>query len=103
MDKLQWVEVAFRKSERWFRVIFNQTFGFIGLIEPIRILMETFKFGGITSSKVIRRSLSRACWSGLIFHEIWNPSLPSLKGEALSFCPTVGKLTQGVGFVDVST
>lgn len=35
MKKLHRVKVAFRKSERWFRAIFNQTFGFIRLIEPI--------------------------------------------------------------------
>ncbi|WP_375449328.1 hypothetical protein [uncultured Nostoc sp.] len=40
MKKLQRVMVALRESERWFRAIFNQTFGFIRLIEPIEILMK---------------------------------------------------------------
>ncbi|MFS0514502.1 hypothetical protein ACEYW6_07210 [Nostoc sp. UIC 10607] len=67
MDKLQKVKVALRKSKRWFRAIFNQTFGFIELMEPIDILMEenriALKFGGIASNEVIRRSLWEACWS----------------------------------------
>ncbi|MEH2202768.1 MAG: hypothetical protein V7K53_01650 [Nostoc sp.] len=60
MKKLQRVKVALRESERWLRTIFNQTFGFIRLIEPIEILMEgnqaALKVGGITNSKVIRNS-----------------------------------------------
>ncbi|MDZ8085501.1 MAG: hypothetical protein RMY16_07880 [Nostoc sp. DedQUE12b] len=67
MKKLQQVKVALRKSERWFRAIFNQTFGFIRLIEPIEILIEgnqvALKFGGITNSKVIRSSWWRTCLS----------------------------------------
>ncbi|MEH1806479.1 hypothetical protein [Nostoc sp.] len=60
MKKLQRVMVALRESERWFRAIFNQTFGFIRLIETIEILMKgnqvALKFGVITNSKVIRSS-----------------------------------------------
>lgn len=60
MKKLQRVKVALPESERWFRAIFNQTFGFIRLIEPIEILMKgnqvALKFGVITNSKVIRSS-----------------------------------------------
>ncbi|MEH2367709.1 hypothetical protein [Nostoc sp.] len=60
MKKLQRLKVALRESERWLRAIFNQTFGFIRLIEPIEILMEgnqaALRFGGITNSKVIRNS-----------------------------------------------
>jgi len=40
MDKLQKVKIILRESERWFRVIFNQTFGFIRLIHLMGILME---------------------------------------------------------------
>ncbi|MEH2253521.1 hypothetical protein [Nostoc sp.] len=40
MDKLQKVKVALRESKRLFQLIFNQTFGFIGLIEPMGIFME---------------------------------------------------------------
>lgn len=67
MKKLQHLKVALRESERWFRAIFNQTFGFIRLIEPIKILMEgnqaALKFGGITNSKVIRSYWWRTCSS----------------------------------------
>ncbi|MEH2371684.1 hypothetical protein [Nostoc sp.] len=67
MDKLQKVRVVLQKSEQWFRGIFNQTFGFIGLMEPIGIFMEgnqaALKFAGIGSSKVISCPLWEACWS----------------------------------------
>lgn len=67
MDKLQKVRVVLRESEQCFRGIFNQTFGFIGLMEPIRIFMEenqtALKFAGIGSSKVIGCFLWEACWS----------------------------------------
>lgn len=96
MDKLQWVEVAFRESERWFRVIFNQTFGFITLIEPIRILMETFKFGEITSSKVIRRSLSRACWSDFSRDMEFLTSI--LQGRGFEFLPNCREVLSGGRF-----
>lgn len=66
MDKLQKVKIILRESERWFRGIFNQTFGLIGLIQVMGILMEenqtALKFGGITSSKVLRCPLWEACW-----------------------------------------
>ncbi|WP_335096192.1 hypothetical protein [Nostoc sp.] len=96
MDKLQWVKVAFRESERWFRVIFNQTFGFIGLIEPIRILMETFKFGGITSSKVIRRPLSQACWSD--FSPYMESLTSILEGRGFEFLPNCREACLGGRF-----
>ncbi|MEH1900859.1 MAG: hypothetical protein V7L04_05450 [Nostoc sp.] len=67
MDKLQKVKVALRESEQWFRAIFNQTFRFIELIEPIGIIMEgnhtALKFGGIASSQVICCPLWEACWA----------------------------------------
>ncbi|MBE8965833.1 hypothetical protein IQ277_06130 [Nostocales cyanobacterium LEGE 12452] len=67
MKKLQSVKVALRKSELWLRAIFNQTFGFIRLIERIEILIEgnqvALKFGGITNRKVIRSSWWRTCLS----------------------------------------
>ncbi|MGV0107923.1 hypothetical protein NSTCB13_06827 [Nostoc sp. DSM 114160] len=57
MKKLHRVKVAFRESKRWLRTIFNQTFGFIRLIEPIEILMEgnqpALKLTEIRNSKVI--------------------------------------------------
>lgn len=40
MKKLHRVKVALRESKRWLGTIFNQTFGFIRLIEPIEILIE---------------------------------------------------------------
>ncbi|MEH1930139.1 hypothetical protein [Nostoc sp.] len=40
MDKLQKVKVVLPESEEWFRGIFNQILGFIGLMEPIGIFME---------------------------------------------------------------
>ncbi|MHC5831579.1 MAG: PAS domain-containing sensor histidine kinase, partial [Nostoc sp.] len=64
MDKLQKVKLVLPESEQWFRGIFNQTFGFIGLMEPIGIFMEgnqaALKFAGIDSSKVIRCPLWEA-------------------------------------------
>jgi len=65
MGKLQKVKVTLQESERWFRAIFNRTFGFIGLMQLMSILIEgnqtALKFGGITSSKVLRCSLWEAC------------------------------------------
>ncbi|MEH2023952.1 hypothetical protein [Nostoc sp.] len=65
MKKLQRVKVALRKSKGWFGTIFNQTFGFIQLMEPIEILMEGnqtgLKFARISNSKVIRSPLWLAC------------------------------------------
>ncbi|MCC5630532.1 HAMP domain-containing histidine kinase [Nostoc sphaeroides CHAB 2801] len=65
-DKLQKVKITLRKSERWFRVIFSQIFGFIGLMQLMGILMKgnqtALKFGGITS-KVVRCPLWSACWT----------------------------------------
>jgi hypothetical protein len=61
MKRLHRVKVALRGSKRLFRAIFNQTFGFIRLIEAIEILMEgnqrALKVAGITNSKVIRSPL----------------------------------------------
>ncbi len=61
MKKLHRVKVAFRESKRWLRAIFNQTFAFIRLIEPIEILIEgnqaALKFVEIRNSKVIRSPL----------------------------------------------
>ncbi|MBN3946253.1 MAG: hypothetical protein V7K14_09535 [Nostoc sp.] len=67
MDKLQKVKVVLPESEEWFRGIFNQTLGFIGLMEPIGIFMEgnqaALEFAEIGSSKVIRCHLWEGCWS----------------------------------------
>ena len=40
MDKLRKVKITLRESKRWFRAIFNQIFGFIGLMQLMGILME---------------------------------------------------------------
>ncbi|MHC5832890.1 MAG: hypothetical protein ACYT04_97135, partial [Nostoc sp.] len=60
-------KVVLSESEQWFRGIFKQTFGFIGLMEAIGIFMKgnqaALKFAGIGSSKVIRCPLWEACWS----------------------------------------
>ncbi|BBD68350.1 hypothetical protein NIES4072_43370 [Nostoc commune NIES-4072] len=40
MDKLQKVKIILQESKRYFLVIFNQTFGFSGLIHLMGILME---------------------------------------------------------------
>ncbi|MEH2407853.1 hypothetical protein [Nostoc sp.] len=78
MDKLQKVKVPLRESEQWFRMIFKQTFGFIGLMEPIRILMEgnqtALKFGGIVSSQVICCALGKAYWSDFSQDMLVSPS-----------------------------
>lgn len=70
------------------------------------ILMEAnqtaLKFGGITSSKVIRCPLWEACWSD------FSPDVEDLslrRREALNFRPIlIGKLAQGLGlYVGFST
>ncbi|MCC5647084.1 hypothetical protein LC607_30065 [Nostoc sp. CHAB 5824] len=99
MDKLQKVKVTLRESERCFRAIFTQTFGFIGLIQLMGIFREgnqaALKFGGITSSKVIRYPLWEACWSD--FSRDVQDLSPN-RGEAFNFRPTlVGRLAQGLG------
>lgn len=62
----QRVEVALRESERRFRAIFNQTFQFIGLMQPDGILLEAnqaaLDFGGLTRSQVIDRPFWEAHW-----------------------------------------
>lgn len=96
MDKLQKFKVALRESERWFRGIFKQTFGFIGLMQPIGILMEgnqtALKFAVISSSKVIHCPLWEACLSD------FSPNVEdfsSSRGEAGNFRSTlVGNLGQ---------
>lgn len=50
MDKLQKVKITLRESERWFRAIFNQTFGLIGLMQLMGILME----GNQTALKFVK-------------------------------------------------
>ncbi|WP_375509955.1 hypothetical protein [uncultured Nostoc sp.] len=100
MDKLQKVKITLRKSERWFRAIFNQTFGFIGLIQLMGIFMEgnqtALKFGGITSS-IIRCPLGEACWSE--FSRDVEDLSPD-RGKTLNSTPTlIGKLVQGLGFL----
>lgn len=105
MDKLQRAEVTLRESKLWFRAIFNRTFGFIGLMEPIRILIEgnqmALKFGEITNSKVIHRPLWRACWSDFSRDmEALSLNLFPFRGEALNFRLTfVGKFAQGLGLL----
>lgn len=96
MDKLQKVKIALRESKRWFRAIFNQTFGFIELIQLMDILIEgnqtAFKFSGITSSKVIYCPLWETCWSDFS-RDV--EDLSPIRVEALNFRPTfVEKLAQ---------
>jgi hypothetical protein len=98
MDKLQKVKIALRESERWFRAIFKQTFGFIELIQVIDILIEgnqtALKFSGITSSKVTYCPLWGTCWSDFSGDV---EDLSPIRLEALNFRPTfVEKLIQGL-------
>jgi PAS domain S-box-containing protein len=66
MNKLEQVEAALRESERRFRAIFNQSFEFIGLMEPDGTLIEAnqtaLDFGGLTSEEVIGRPFWEARW-----------------------------------------
>lgn len=101
MNKLQKVKITFRESERWFRAIFNQTFGFIGLIQMMGIFMEgnqtALKIGGITSSEVIRCPLGEACWSDFS-QDLEN--LSPERREVFNSTPTlIEKLVQGLGFL----
>ncbi|MBW4427966.1 MAG: hypothetical protein KME50_26870 [Nostoc desertorum CM1-VF14] len=98
MDKLQKVKIALQESERWFRAIFKQTFGFIELIQLMDILIEgnqtALKFSEITSSKVIHCALWETCWSDFSGDV---EDLSSIRVEALNFRPTfVEKLVQSL-------
>ncbi|MBD6618161.1 hypothetical protein FNW02_20615 [Komarekiella sp. 'clone 1'] len=66
MDKLGQVEVALRRSERCFQAIFDQSSGFIGLIELTCVLMEVnqtaLEFSRLSSSETTRSSLTEAWW-----------------------------------------
>lgn len=59
-------EVALRASERRFRAIFDQTFQFIGLLEPDGTLIEAnqtaLNFGGFKAEEVIGRPFWEARW-----------------------------------------
>ena len=101
MDKLQKVKLTLGENEKWFRAIFSPTFGFIGLMQLMGILMEgnqtVLKFSGITSSKVICCPLWEACWSGFS-RDV--EDFPPYSEETFNFSQTlVGKLTQGLGFL----
>ncbi|MDZ8050945.1 MAG: PAS domain S-box protein [Aulosira sp. ZfuVER01] len=62
----QRVEAALRDSERRFRAIFDQTFQFIGLLQPDGTLLEinrtALNFGGLTHADVINRSFWETRW-----------------------------------------
>ncbi|MEW6493233.1 MAG: PAS domain S-box protein [Cyanobacteriota bacterium] len=62
----QRVEEALRESERRFRAIFNQTFQFMGLMQPDGILLEAnqtaLDFGGLQRLDVIGRPFWEARW-----------------------------------------
>lgn len=62
----QRVEEALRESERRFRAIFNQTFQFMGLMQPDGIVLEAnqtaLDFGGLQRSDVIGRPFWEARW-----------------------------------------
>ncbi|MCC5608679.1 PAS domain S-box protein [Nostoc sp. CHAB 5834] len=99
MDKLQKIKITFRESERWFRAIFNQTFGFIRLMQLMGIFVEgnqtALKIGGITSSEVIRCPLGEACWSD--FSQDLENLSPDRR-EVFNSTPTlIEKLVQGLG------
>jgi PAS domain S-box-containing protein len=59
-------EKALEESERRFRAIFNQTFQFIGLMQPDGILIEAnqtaLDFGGLTTTDVINRPFWEGFW-----------------------------------------
>lgn len=62
-------ETALKASERRFRAIFNQTFQFIGLLEPDGTLIEVnqtaLDFGGLKAEEVIGRPFWEARWWSL--------------------------------------
>ncbi len=62
-------EAALRDSERRFRAIFNQTFQFIGLVEPDGTLIEAnqtaLDFGGFAAETVIGKLFWEAPWWSL--------------------------------------
>ncbi len=64
--KRQRVEAALRDSERRFRAIFDQTFQFIGLLQPDGTLLEVnrtaLNFGGLTHADVINRPFWETRW-----------------------------------------
>ncbi len=62
----QRAEEALRESERRFRAIFDQTFQFIGLLQPDGILLEVnqtaLKFGGLSYASVIGSRFWETPW-----------------------------------------
>lgn len=65
----QKIEQALRESDRRFQAIFNQTFQFIGLMQPDGILLEAnetaLQFGGLQPEDVIGRPVWEAKWWSL--------------------------------------
>lgn len=59
-------ETALRESEERFRAIFNQTFQFVGLLQPDGILLEAnqtaLDFAGLTRSQVLNKPFWEARW-----------------------------------------
>ncbi len=59
-------EEALRKSERKFRAIFDQTFQFIGLLQPDGTIIEAnqtaLDFFGVTQEEAVGKPLWNACW-----------------------------------------
>lgn len=92
MNKLEQVEAALRESERRFRAIFNQSFEFIGLMEPDGTLIEAnqtaLDFGGLTSEEVINRPFWEARWwtiSPLTQAQLRNAIARAASGEFIRY------------------
>ncbi|MGK7906968.1 MAG: ATP-binding protein [Synechococcus sp.] len=66
IEERKLAEEAFSRSERKFRAIFDQTFQFIGLLEPDGTLLETNRsfldFGGLTFADVLGKPFWNARW-----------------------------------------
>ena len=66
IEERKLAEEAFSRSERKFRAIFDQTFQFIGLLEPDGTLLETNRsfldFGGLTFTDVLGKPFWNARW-----------------------------------------
>jgi len=83
-------EEALSEGERRFRAIFDQTFQFIGVLEPDGTVIEAnqigLDFGGLRREDVIRRPLWEARW--------WKGAMPERIREAVAVAAS-GRLYRG--------
>lgn len=102
-------EQALLRSEQRFRAIFDQTFQFIGLLNPEGILLEAnqtaLTFGGVTRDEVIGRPVWETFWwqiSAKTQHKLRNSVIRAKSGEFVRYEVDVWGAGRAVATVDFS-